>query len=624
MMDMMYVKKAKKRKLGYNISMLIGSIILIVMLLMIIMDEGLISADPYSLDWGAEYIVDDEVIKIEHPIQPNPIDKLGTDPLGRNVLSLLVAGTKVTVGIAFIATAIRIILGVVVSIYSRKIRKKITSIQYVLTLITGILIPYFILQIRYFRNLELLPAIIAYGTIIGLFGWWRVSSQVSLEEEAYESIQDKGKKALIKTMGPSIAINFFKEMGISLFILCVLGLLGITVGIDKYAEINTSWGSIPNYYPDWGGLLAIFPLAIRKGAYWLIVSPLMFFIIGILGFILTSRGLSINYTKTGSILSSPMRHIMNFISPIQYVKDIRRFSWNRGRVVVKSLIIVIVLILILRSTLDSKEVYPVNMDRALKDLEYINEIIEEYGANSKEARDKISQYILDELQGIYGLKPVFGEGFFQNVEGKGKNIAGYIWGRSSNHPLLLVADYGNGFDNQSVAALLELARSLGQKHSEQMASRTIVFLFVDETLDDGEGLKYAIGNTNIERKSFYIDLNFIGSGDRIFIDKSTVFSGNERHYKNIRLIQKNATEMGIPIKQDYFNFAFKNAEIFKENKISGLAMSGLSMEEYNKYNGLNENSSAVDKHKFEKHLQYIMNIATEYSWSDKPWLGDRY
>ncbi|MFS8542146.1 MAG: hypothetical protein LOD89_08655, partial [Tissierellales bacterium] len=86
MMDVKKVNK-KKKKRGYNLSLLIGSIILAVMLLMIIMDERLISSDPYSLDWGAEYIVEDEVIKIEHPIQPNPIDKLGTDPLGRNVLS---------------------------------------------------------------------------------------------------------------------------------------------------------------------------------------------------------------------------------------------------------------------------------------------------------------------------------------------------------------------------------------------------------------------------------------------------------------------------------------------------------------------------------------------------------
>jgi ABC-type dipeptide/oligopeptide/nickel transport system permease subunit len=623
MMDVKKVNK-KKKKRGYNLSLLIGSIILAVMLLMIIMDERLISSDPYSLDWGAEYIVEDEVIKIEHPIQPNPIDKLGTDPLGRNVLSLLVAGTKVTVGIAFIATVIRTSIGVIASIYINQLRKRTTVIQYILTLLVGILVPYLILKISYFKTLELLQAIFVYGIVIGLFGWLRISGKISLGKEDFEGIGNKGRKDLIKEIGPNIAIIFFREMGISLIILCALGLLGITIGADKYAGINTSWGPIPNYYPDWGGLLAISSQAAKKGAYWLIAFPLLFFLIGISGFFLTSRGLLYNYEKTGSIVSSPMRHIINFISPIQYIKDIKRFSWNRSTVIVKSLIIAIILTLVIRSNLYFKEMYPINLDRALKDLEYINEITKKYGANSKEARDKIAQYILDQMEGIYGLYPVFQDGFLQNVEGKGKNIAGYIWGRSSNHPLLLVADYGNGFDNTSVAALLELARSLGSKHHEQMASRTMVFLFVDGTLEDGEGLKHAIGNTNIERKSFYIDLNCIGLGDKIFIDKSTVFSGNERHYRNVRLIQKNAKGMGIPVKQDFFDFAFQNAEVFKDNKISGLAISGISIEEYEKYNRLDESSPTVDNSRFEKHLQYLMNIATEYSWSDKPWLGDRY
>lgn len=150
-------EKKKKSKRGFNLSLLIGSMILAVMLLMILMDDSLIPTDPYSLDWGAEYIVEDEVIKIEHPIQPNPIDKLGTDPLGRNVLSLLVAGTKVTVGIAFIATVIRTSIGVIASIYINQLRKRTTVIQYILTLLVGILAPYLILKISYFKTLELLP-----------------------------------------------------------------------------------------------------------------------------------------------------------------------------------------------------------------------------------------------------------------------------------------------------------------------------------------------------------------------------------------------------------------------------------------------------------------------------------
>src|SRR5690606_36576948 len=122
---------------------------------------------------------------------PNPIDKLGTDPLGRNVLSLLVAGTKVTVGIAFIATLLRTFIGVAAAIYISSLRKRINIIQYMLTLLVGIVVPYLILKISYFKTLELLPALIFYGIVIGLFGWLRVSGQVSLEKEDYENLDSK-------------------------------------------------------------------------------------------------------------------------------------------------------------------------------------------------------------------------------------------------------------------------------------------------------------------------------------------------------------------------------------------------------------------------------------------------
>lgn len=622
-MIMLNVKKSKKKKLNYNLSLFFGSIILLAIILIMFMDERLISADPYSLDWGIEYVVDGETIKIEHPVKPNPVDKLGTDPLGRNVLSILISGTKTTVGIAFIATILRLILGVGIAIY-KKPRKKLSPIQYLLSLLLGLLFPYFLLKISFFKQLELAPAIISYGIVIGFFGWLRVAGQVALEGEAYDKTQDK--KLLIKAMLPHITISFFKEMGLSLLTLCFLGLLGISLGVSKYTNINTSWGFIPNYYPDWGGLLNITSQAIKREAYWLVISPLLFFLIGILGFLLVARGLSNNLERTGSIISSTMRNTINFLSPVQYIREIKSFSWNWGRVIVKSLILITILLLIF-SSIESKEEYPINIDRAWQDLESINKIVQQYGANSHEAKEKIAKYILDELEAIYGLQPVFQEGFSQDIEDKGKNIAGYIWGRSSNNPLLLVVDYGKAYyeNNTSIAALLELARSLGQKHHEGMASRTIVFLFVDGTLKKAEALKKAIGNKHIERRTFYLDLNYIGLGDKIYIDTSTVFSGNERHYRNIRLIKNNAKRLRIPIKQEYFYYLFENPQIFVDSKIAGLPISTVSIDEHYEYQALKEyNPNIVDKDNFRKHIQYIMNIATEYAWSDKPWLGDRY
>ena len=616
----------KKKKRGYNLALIIGNIIIGIIMLIMIMEESLIKADPYSLDFGVQYIVDNEVIKIEHPVKPNPIDKFGTDPLGRDILSTLISGTKVTVGVAFLSAIIRIILGAGISIWRRKEKGKAIILKYILSILVSILISYGILSISFFKKLELLQAVLAYSLVIGLFGSLRVSMMVSLDKEAYENMDKKEIKDIINLMLPNISINFFKEIGISLLTLCALAFLGITIGVNKFIDIKISWGPVPNYYPEWGGLLTVAPIAAKKGAYWLISGPMIFFVMGILGFLLISKGLANNLKREGSVVSTPMRKVFNFFSPKQYIDDMKRFSWNKGRAIGKTLIIATILFLIIRPS-NAGDTYQIDGTRAWKDLEYINQVVEQYGDNSEETKNKVAEYIEEQLQSIRLLYPVFGEEFVQDIDGKGKNIAGYIWGRSSNNPLVLVADYGKDFkeNSTSIAALLELARSLGEKHQKGMASRTVVFLFVDGTLENGRGVSEAIGNTNIERKSFYIDLNYIGVDDRVFIDTSTVLSESKRHYRNIRLIKGRIKDMNVPLTQEYFDGAFENTLTFMENRISGLAISGASIEEHEKYGQINLiDTNSIDRAKFEKHTQLIMDIATRYAWSDKPWLGDRY
>ena len=142
-----------------NWSLIIGNIIILLLLFTMIYEDSLITADPYSLDKGFEYTIGDQVLKAEHPIRPNHIDKLGTDPLGRNVLSLLIKGTKVTVGIAFIASLIRLIIGNLafwITPDKRKVYKKTNNFYYFfLSLALEILIGYFILNRTYFKELEL-------------------------------------------------------------------------------------------------------------------------------------------------------------------------------------------------------------------------------------------------------------------------------------------------------------------------------------------------------------------------------------------------------------------------------------------------------------------------------------
>ncbi len=629
-----------------NWILIIGSIIILLLLFVIIYEDSLITADPYSLDRGLEYRIGNDVLKVEHPIKPNSVDKLGTDPLGRNLLSLLIKGTKITVGIAFISTIIRLAIGILISLFIKDKKKRVNSgIYYILTIILNIFIGYMIFTQPFFKELELSHSILASGVILGIFGWGRIIISLNCRNSVYGTRNGKEIKVYLKEKAPYILINFFMEMGTTLFILLILGFLGITIGVNKYSTINTNWGIMPNYNPEWGGILAIARQAIELEAYWLIVGPLFFFIISILGFLLVGKGLSQNIEKYGTIVSKRMVKIGNFISPKQYVEDIKRFSWNKARVIVKTAIIIFIILWIAPSINTGNGYYQIDKERVWKDLKNIYEIQQINGINSIESKDRVGEYIAEELEKIYRLLPVFEDEYVQEINYeqedletkekavvKGRNIAAYIWGRNSNNPLVIVTDYGNELhrNGTSVAATLELARSLGEKNNKEMASRTIVFLFIDGNLDEGMGVYNALGSKNIDINSFYIYLNYLGLGDsnKIYIDTSSVLSAYKRHYRNIRNIKEGAKELKITIEQEYFNNMFIDIEAFTENKVSGLALSGIGKEGYEQYTKFNEQNrndiSKIHSNTLEEQVQLIMNIAIKYAWSDKPRLGDSY
>lgn len=500
-------------------------------------------------------------------------------------------------------------------------------------MILNILVGYIILSQPYFNRLELNYSVLAFSIVLGILGWVRVANFLNSSSEIFTD-KDNGKvKFSFKEKIPHILIVFLIEMGITLFILCILGFLGITIGVNKYSTIETRWGVIPNYNPEWGGILATAKEAIDSEAYWLVVWPIIFFIIGILGFLLTARGLYNNIKNSGSIVSKGMKKIGNFMSPKQYIEDIKRFSWNKSKVIVKSIIFVLIILWIASSIDVSNGYYQINGERAWKDLDNISSI---------ETKEKTSEYIAKELEKIDRLLPVFDDEYVQGITYeqentetgekelvKGKNIAAYIWGRNSNNPLVIVTNYGNELykNGTSVAATLELARSLSAKNNQQMASRTIVFLFLDGTLEDGAGVYSALGSKNIDINSFYIYLNYLGLEDsnKIYMDTSSVFSAYRRHYRNIRNIKERAKELKILIRQEYFDNMFEDVNIFMENKVSGLAISGIGKDEYIELVNQNQNDiNSINNNRLEEQIQFIMNIASKYAWSDKPWLGDSY
>jgi hypothetical protein len=109
------------------------------------------------------------------------------------------------------------------------------------------------------------------------------------------------------------------------------------------------------------------------------------------------------------------------------------------------------------------------------------------------------------------------------------------------------------------------------------------------------------------------------------MDTSTVSSAYRRHYKNIRNIKDTAKELKVPIKQDYFDLMFKDVEVLSENKVSGLAISGIGKDDFNVYHGKRQDDiNKIDPKKLEDQIQLMMNFTLKYAWTDKYWLGDSF
>jgi len=101
-----------------NWAIIIGLIIIGILIVIIIFEDGIIRADPFSIDDGTVQALDDETLSKGPPFPPSILYKYGADPLGRNVHSLLIFGTKVTIGVAVLSALFRILLATPIAFYS--------------------------------------------------------------------------------------------------------------------------------------------------------------------------------------------------------------------------------------------------------------------------------------------------------------------------------------------------------------------------------------------------------------------------------------------------------------------------------------------------------------------------
>ncbi|MCK5318794.1 MAG: ABC transporter permease, partial [Anaerolineales bacterium] len=281
-------------------SFIIGAIMVAILLTIAVIGPEIAPHNPYAIQriqW-----IDGELDRA--PIEPNSIYPLGTDPLGRDILSLLLYGARTTLVIALLATTVRILLGLVLGALAGWRPGGI--IDRLVTIVAGFFaaIPGLILAILIVYAVGIRQGQISFVIALSIVGWGEVaqifrSHVFDIRKESFiEAAQAVGLSSLeilsrhvlpnlLSTMLALISL----EMANALLLLGELGFMNVFLGSGAFLP---GAPFMPNVFtfeiPDWGAMLGTNWRSFRALP-WLPGAPAVAFLVSILSFNLFGYGL---------------------------------------------------------------------------------------------------------------------------------------------------------------------------------------------------------------------------------------------------------------------------------------------------------------------------------------------
>ena len=297
----------KKRS---NIQLIIGSILLGILLFVIAFPGLLTDNNPYSLDRFKTMYVDGELTMESAPYEPSDEYPLGSDDLGRDIYSMIIYGTRLTLLLGLLVTLGRFAVALPISInaglgnqVSRSVIKQFTT---VFSAIPTLLIAIIILQLKFFSGLDKANSILAFTLVLSFVGWPKLSSVIAERVEAVNAQsfirseiaigKKQGKIALeniVPHLAPELIVLFFMEIARVLSMIMQLGVFSIFVG-NLHIIKDTDMGRVVYYdmsfEPEWASLLST-SRTLVNAAPWAIIFPALAFFISVLAFNMFGEGL---------------------------------------------------------------------------------------------------------------------------------------------------------------------------------------------------------------------------------------------------------------------------------------------------------------------------------------------
>ena len=260
------------QRLRRNRMAMIGAVIVLVMFVLA-MAAPLLGRDPGAIDIAARLQA------------PNWLHPLGTDDLGRDVLTRILFGARISLLVGFvavgIATAIGIALGAVAGYYGRWVDTLLMRFVDIM-----LCFPTFFLILAVIAFLD--PSIWNIMIIIGLTGWMGVARLVRAE---FLSLRERDFVVAARAIGANDArITFRHILPNALSPVLVSATLGVAGAILTESALSFLGIGVQPPTPSWGNMLIAGKQTLGT-AWWLSVFPGLAILVTVLGYNLLGEGI---------------------------------------------------------------------------------------------------------------------------------------------------------------------------------------------------------------------------------------------------------------------------------------------------------------------------------------------
>lgn len=299
-----------------NLPFVLGTTLMLLLLAVFVFGPQLAPHSPYTTQ-GLEY--KDGEFSIP-PFEPGEEHPWGTDVLGRDMMSLILAGAQQTLLLAVLVVAARTVLGFVLGAVAGWLHDSWADRLILGAAETLAAFPTLLLAMIFILALDIRRGFPPFLIALSLIGWGEMMQFVRGEvlairpEPFIESAVAVGAgpvRIVMRHVLPNLITALVSlaalEMGAVLMLLGELGFIGIFIGGGAFAELDV-FGS-PYHYsdvPEWGALLSNVR-AYARAYPWTATYPALAFFVAILAFNLFGEGLR----RLIQLMGTPVQRLFN-------------------------------------------------------------------------------------------------------------------------------------------------------------------------------------------------------------------------------------------------------------------------------------------------------------------------